>query len=71
MIHVEGQFVKFETVGDAILPPGLAPRLEPTQQQLARVFLGIDALFQRDQTGKRARDILGRFGDNVEMFRRM
>ena len=49
MLHVKGQFVEFERLGDATPTPCLALGFKPADQKFARVFFGVKPLFGHDQ----------------------
>ena len=57
MVHVLGQLVEAEVLGDAVHAPGLGVGLEGAQQQLAGVLLVVGALVgiaQHRQVGRQA-----------------
>ena len=68
MVHVLGQFVEFEVLRDARHAPRFSHRFKSADQQLASVFLVIQALIRLAQDRQIARQAVNRFGHHVEML---
>ena len=71
MVHVLGQRVEAEVLGDAVHAPGLGHGLEGADQQLAGVLLVVGALVGDPQHRQVARQLGHRLGDDVEVLGRV
>src|ERR1700722_1447608 len=71
MLQIVGQRLELEAFGNAVLAPWLSDRLEPSDQQLAGIFLEVGAGIGIAQHRKVFWQSGNRFGDDVEMLGRM